>query len=186
MFISNVEKRGKVNFPENTLERIYMYGFYQKDGLPHKYSRWQNTVDMMLKGIKTTGRIFLMVDQGYVKANTSHRRNGALIDGYWMESLGRHGTGRHGTHIINGMSDEGILLASDVKGCEAYKGKVNGIPGKGGDCSHIPLSDLDKITMEENVCYAGNVGMVHESIPVETDCMRTLVRLNVQHWSPAL
>lgn len=32
--------------------------------------------------------------------------------------------------------------------------------------------------------YAGNVSMLHESMPLPTDTLRTLVRINVPGWSP--
>jgi len=82
-------------------------------------------------------------------------------------------------------ADEGLILASSVIGCQAYDGIWQGDPGEGGDCSHIDLSGLSPVLMLPGQVYAGTVDMLHESLPLETDCLRTVVRLNVPGWSPA-
>jgi hypothetical protein len=43
---------------------------------------------------------------------------------------------------------------------------------------------MDEIILDSGRVYAGNVTMLHESIPVPFDCLRTLVRLNVPGWTP--
>jgi hypothetical protein len=81
-------------------------------------------------------------------------------------------------------ADEGIILASSVIGCRAYDGIWQGEPGEGGDCSHIDLSNLSPVLMLPAQVYAGNVNMLHESLPMGADCLRTVVRLNVPGWAP--
>jgi hypothetical protein len=187
--ISNIMIGGNVEFPENTGERIYMIPFTLESGLPEHVARWQATIDSMIADIDTDETMYLMVDQGLIKSGDSHRRGGAHIDGNWIASndglIARYKTqfgGRHDTeggHRVMGLSDESIILASDVSACNAYSGEFIGSPKDGGDCSHIDISSADVTRLEANKVYTGNVTMIHESLQVEKDVMRTLVRINV-------
>lgn len=81
---------------------------------------------------------------------------------------------------------EAILLASDYAASRAYVGAYDGTPGAGGDFSHLDPSGLAEVRLQSHTVYAGNVSMLHESLPVDRPVLRTLVRLNVPGWSPAL
>ncbi len=106
MNLSYVEQRAKVDFPLFNNEKVYMLPFYKKEGLPSNLKHWQRTVDSMLDGVNTEDVIYLMIDQGFVKANTYHRRPGVHIDGYWNPGINGHGghridmNGSHGGHRI--------------------------------------------------------------------------------------
>ena len=189
--LSYVEQRGKVNFPEFTGERVYMKEFYKEKGLPSELSRWQNTVDSMLEGVETDGPIYLMIDQGVVKGGTSQRRGGLHVDGYWNPRISAHGGTKHfGSWKTGGWVNcdfkdkEALILASSLTAARGYQGIWEGSCGEGGDCSHINTSNLKEVAMHAGNIYAGNVTMLHESLPVAEDCIRTLVRLNVPGWSP--
>lgn len=202
-FESVIKQCGRVTFPEFTGERVYMREFRKNDGLPFDLARWQPTVDQMLDGVDTDGPIYLMVDQGYVSPGTTHRREGIHIDGYWNPGLQAHQRGHtstpigHGGHRgggghSSGISSwshatfeepEGLILASDISACMGYVGQFDGPIGEGGDCSHVDLSTLDSFLMDSHSAYVGNVTCLHESIPVDIECHRTLVRLNVPGWS---
>lgn len=205
--LSVAVKMNSVSFPEFTGERIYMRPFKKKNGVPKDLRRWQDTIDQMLEGVDCTDNIYLMVDQSIVKASNFQRRPGLHIDGYWVEDINCHGghqksPGCHrgdnpGGHVprINGWNmpswkhaefkqKEGLILASNVAACRAVVGNFEGEILEGGDASLIDVTGLDSIMFEPNVAYAGNVTMLHESLPVLADCQRTLVRLNVQGWHP--
>lgn len=204
---SIVKELGPVPFAAHINERVYMREFRKADGLPFDLARWQPTVDAMLGEVDTDGPIYLMVDQAVVYAGVAHRRPGVHIDGYWHPAIQAHGTpptqpGRHGWdtppnphhsmsagshgHIIKrDMQDpEAIILASDIAACRVFVGEWGGEPGKDGDCSHISTTSLRSIILAPGVAYAGNVAMLHESLPVLARCLRTVVRLNVPGWSP--
>jgi hypothetical protein len=221
MYNSIVQERGKVAFPEFLGERIYMQAFLQSEGLPAEFSRWQNTVDDMLNGIKTDKPIYLMVDQKVVEKGQPQRRPGLHVDGYWMagatahrggghrSSINAHGGDRHngtpppythggnrhqanhssgksGWNSIDFSTPEAIMLASNVSACAAYVGQYDEtLIGHGGDASKVH-DKLDRIVLNSNQVYAGNVGFLHESLAVDEDCFRTLVRLNVPGWTPTL
>jgi hypothetical protein len=199
-FQSVVQQRGDVAFPAFTGERVYMRQFRKADGLPFDLARWQPTVDAMLDGVDADGPLYIMIDQGVVRAGVSHRRPGVHIDGYWNPAVRAHGgTGSHigksahggGRHLSGADSwanadyveHEGLLLASSVQAARAFEGEFTGQPGVGGDCAHIDLSGLREIPMLAGRTYAGNVTMLHDSLPVPFDCQRTLVRINVPGWS---
>lgn len=188
MHSSVVEPRGVVAFPEYTGERVYMREFFQREGLPADLARWQPTVDAMLEGVDAPGPIYLMIDQAAVRAGKPHRRPGVHIDGYWMPEIQAHkhiGCRRTGGWTGADFGEaEGLLLASNVTASRAFVGVFSGEPGEGGDCRHIDLAGLRAVTLQAGRAYAGNVTMLHESVPVNEDCLRTLVRLNVPGWSP--
>lgn len=193
MYQSIVQERGKVRFADFSSERIYMREFTIMSGLPHDLSHWQETVDDMLTGIETDESIYLMVDQQEVKDGQLHRRPGMHVDGYWNAALNFHGGGHEGRrrHSSGGSSwsepdfsyPQAILLASDVSACIGYEGSYDGLIGEGGSADGI-YGDLTSKRFESGKVYAGNVGMLHESIPMPVSARRTVVRLNVYGWTP--
>jgi hypothetical protein len=211
---SEYREIGNVSFPEFTGERVYMRPFKKKGGLPSDLKRWQPTVEAMLKDINTNEEIYIMIDQGVVKAGSTHRRCGPHIDGHWCSDIVSHGgsyprhtsypekpskpekdippvhrgTGKHGLikventpgfWNVKNFGDEALILASNISACYGYIGEIEGNPKDDGDCSHLDLSEMKKVKLKPNTVYSGNVTFIHESIPVDLDCNRTLVRLNV-------
>lgn len=181
---SNLAESGLVPFPTFTGERVYMLPFFQSAGLPAHLARWQPTVDAMLRGIKSDREIFLMIDQARVAAGQTHRRGGIHIDGYWVAGKWAHSPTTHRPRAASWQTatfsePEAIILASDVSACRAFVGEWSGNPNEGGDCAHLDTSRMVEVRMQATRAYVGNVTMLHESIPVKHDCMRTVVRLNV-------
>lgn len=177
---SFVRRGERVVFPAFTGERVYMREFTRAAGLPPDLARWQPTVDAMLEGLDAPGSIFLMVDQAPVKAADTHRRPGLHVDGYWEPALGGH------NHVFDGGGYEALVLASDVLGCAAYVGDYEGEPGAGGDCAHIDASGLLRVDLEPGRAWSGHtLHMLHESLPMRRNCLRTVVRLNVRCGGPA-
>lgn len=214
---SIVQARGHVTFPAFLVERIYMREFRLDIGLPADLQRWQPTVDAMLDGVDTDGPIYLMIDQGIVKAGTTQRRPGLHVDGYWIAADRAHGGHRLSAHggipghnsrpaptphhrgiSLSGAWDDGggrwndcdfstpeaTILASNITASRALVGQFQGSPREGGDCSHLDISGLTEVALQADRVYAGNVTMLHESLPVHVTCMRTLVRLTVPGWEP--
>lgn len=190
MPISFLQQRARVPFPSFTGERIYMREFTIKTGLPPELRRWQPTVEAMLDGVEVSGPVFLMVDQSAVRANATQRRPGLHVDGYWHPATpAQHGVvARHG-HAPSPRpfagEQEALILASDVLGCAAYLGAWDGQPKEGGNCGHIDTSTMLRVDMEPGHAWAGHTAsLLHKSVPVAKDCLRTVVRLNVPGWAP--
>lgn len=192
--LSTVSRGSVVPFPAFTGERIYMEPFFQQQGLPDRYKRWQATVTKMLDGIETTKSIYLMVDQSPVKAGSLHRRGGLHIDGNWIandwqippshKTLSFHGhriegIGTHKGHRQGFYTPDTLILASDVKGCRGFIGKTGQVPGEGGDCSHFDMTGLSECVYDAHHAYVGNSLTIHESLPLDVDANRTVVRLNL-------
>lgn len=200
---SIITEGNSVVFPEFVPERVYMEEFFKEEGLPSYLSKWQSTIDSMLDGVESNGPIYIMIDCAKVPKKKPHRRPGVHIDGYWIPSSGHlgnthlpsrggHGGGHRGSHM-SGVNDwanatfeepEALILASSVSAAMGYTGEFEGPIGDGGNCSHVDLSKLNSFRMNANKVYLGNVSCLHESIPVEEDCYRSLVRLNVKGWTP--
>lgn len=195
---SIVQQRGTVCFPAFLGERVYMTEFRKANGLPVELERWQPTVDAMLDGVDAPGSIFIMIDQSQVRAGQAQRRPGVHIDGYWNPAIQAHGGGgHHGSAPCRGKWDsspswlhcdfrepEALILAANVTASRAFSGAFAGTPGEGGDFSHLDLTGLQEHRLEAGTVYAGNVTMLHESLAVQHDCLRTLVRLSVPGWEP--
>ena len=73
------------------------------------------------------------------------------------------------------------MLVSSVAGCRAWNGQFHGEPGEGGDCEHMrdQLDAAESLVMQPETVYLCNVWAVHESIPVERDMRRSLVRISL-------
>lgn len=190
---SIIQARGAVTFPTFMAERIYMREIRKAAPLPADLQRWQPTVDAMLDGIDVDGPIYLMVDEGIVGAGQPQRRPGLHVEGYWIAAAQRHGGGGgghcgawkgDGWATCDFSAPEATILASNIRASRALAGQYHGDPREGGACSHLDISDLTEVALQADRVYAGNVAMLHESLPVDVTCMRTLVRLTVPGWEP--
>lgn len=81
-------------------------------------------------------------------------------------------------------SPEAIILASNYESCRGYLGNWEGSIGNKGACEHIDVADMNPIMLKSDTAYVGNVAFLHETLPVQHEVMRTLVRLNVSGWEP--
>lgn len=180
---STIEKRGTVTFPSTIGVRVYMQPFLMdEDGdvlLPKRLAKWVPTVQDMLAGVgRPNVTMYLMIDQSVVKAGHIHRRPGAHIDGLWKAEGG--GTVEADFEAKERFEAEVILLASNVAGCVAYTGTYQAADLKaGGDASGLDLSKLKRVSLKAGFVYAATAATIHESVPVKTDCQRTLVRINI-------
>lgn len=203
-----------VSFPEFTGERVHMREFIPTLGLPKDLERWQETVDAMLVGVNAPGSVYLMIDQGDVKAGTCHRRPGLHVDGYWSVAQNDHGQRRHTVvpdrpiqkptvpvhihpssipdthqfptrHSFGAWEKEALILASTVDGCEVFSGEWGGNVRAGGDCDHITRNNLKSEVMRLGVAWLGETGsMLHSAMVLSENVRRTVVRLNVPGWYP--
>lgn len=191
--LSVVEKRSAVKFPEHLGERIYMLPVAGR--LPQRFARWQDTVDQMLDGITPPSDVYLMVDQGVVQEGATLRRPGKHIDGNWLAAQNRHGGGGHvhtgrwdnpgnGWKHASAYAPEAIILATDVLGARAYAGQFETDIGPGGECVNVDIAKMQAVDLTPFHAWAGNVTMVHESLPSVHSAKRTVVRLNVPGWEP--
>lgn len=185
MLHSSLREGHRVPFPLWTGERQYMIPFKSPIGL----GRWSDTVAAMLEGIEVPRVAYLMVDQGIVRAGETHRRSGIHVDGNWLSDIKCHGQPGH-RHASNrwGHSPtwshfeyepELIVLSTDMSACQAFIGCVDGQSDHEGSCDHLDLTGLDSVRLEAHRAYVMSAETLHQSLPVEHDCLRTVVRLNI-------
>ena len=137
---------------------------------------------------KTSNHLFTIGD-------TEHkvlldRRGGPHTDGNYLYGWGGNGggwlTGEDGRflprekHINQYCSDKGgMLIISSYEACKGWNGEYDGEPNQGGDCSHLDLSTMESFIMEKNTLYWGNSTFIHESLPIDEDVKRQLVRITL-------
>lgn len=183
------------DFSEN--ERWYMVKITNLSNFPKKISRWKAAVASMLSayGIKPkeSAPVYLTIDYRQVNTHCTHRRGGLHVDGNWIEinsegvNVTEHGT-KWGTYsYLRGLVNtypfeykpETIVLYSNISACIGYLGDFSGEILDDGDCSLISTEGMSPVRLEEHQIYAGNETFLHESIPVEYDCNRCMIRINV-------
>jgi hypothetical protein len=88
---------------------------------------------------------------------------------------GAHGHGPSSKDETHG----GMLMLTNAYACNAWRGKFEGKILTGGDCSQVPLEDLEMVPMAANTVWYVNALGIHESIPVGFHCNRQLLRINL-------
>lgn len=182
-----------VVFPAFAGERVYMREFMPGRDLPPDLERWQPTVDAMLRGVRSTGPAFLMIDQAEVLPGSCHRRPGLHMDGYWHSGISVHGPSPSPAHrpapaplpghVFAAGAREALIIAADVEGCEAFEGEWDGSPGPGGDCEGVSVDQLKRQRLRAGVAWIGETGaLLHSAIPLSTRTRRTVVRINATGW----
>jgi len=149
---------------------------------------WKDLVNEIVKTYKSLSMgthtalghdFFVTIDQSSLKSGETHRRPGPHYDGYWMNSCRPDPRWNTVDHSLVNKSD--IILLSNVMGSVGYRGKVKTYLTEGGDCSHLAeeLKSFTREPLEANKIYLGSSHFIHESVPVEKDCDRQLLRITV-------
>lgn len=150
-------------------------------------------VSGMLKGIPNlSGTGFFTLHGKKLKANQTLRRGGPHTDGSYCKTLLSWGAGGGNGWKVgeNGPSVEtnihkrlynsktgGIILTSNYEACQGWEGEYDGLPGVGGDCSHLELGK--PFNLDRGKVYYGNNHFIHESLPVSEDCHRVFARITL-------
>lgn len=188
----------KMSLPEWKGDRVYMHKFDMSNPqMPVGYERWNSTLkEIVSESPIKSGMAYITIDEKIVKSGETHRRGGAHTDGNYLFGWGGGGgwlTGEDGRflprdkHVEQYCSDKGgMLIISSYKACKGWNGDINGEPNQGGDCSHLDLSNMENYELDSNTLYWGNSTFIHESLPVDEDIKRQLVRLTLPADSPEL
>lgn len=154
---------------------------------------FKTIAENMLKGIEHIGgTAFLTLHGKKLKKGQTLRRGGPHTDGNYEQhfmSFGSGGgngwkVGQGGPGINTSLHKRqycketgGIILASNYEACLGWNGEYKGLPGVGGDCSHIELDD--SFELQRNVVYYGNNHFIHESLAVDDDVHRVFARITM-------
>ncbi|MCP4909706.1 MAG: hypothetical protein GY907_03280 [Bacteroidetes bacterium] len=147
----------------------------------------------MMQDIKHQGGISYFTIHGQkLKKGQTLRRGGAHTDGNYEPHLMTFGGGGgngwkvgesghkpgHPTHQRQYVKDTGgIVIASNYRACNGWVGEFEGVPGRGGDCSHIQLND--HFELKANEIYYGNNHFIHESLAMKDDVHRVFARITM-------
>ena len=138
---------------------------------------------------KKTGTAFLTVHGAFVEKDKTLRRGAPLIDGNYLKShkwgstggwkIGENGaklnTKNHALSYKN--NNGGMIIASNYSSSVGWNGIFKGEAGIGGDCRHIELRHPFKL--EADKIYYGNSQFIHESLPVDKDVHRVMIRITL-------
>lgn len=79
----------------------------------------------------------------------------------------------------------GLLMASTYQACRGWHGEFEGVAGEGGCCDKIEGLGTGFL-LEANCVYYCNSQFIHESIPVDKDVERVIVRITLPENYPIL
>jgi hypothetical protein len=193
MHISRASNHGECfKAPLFTGLKAYMVPVILGEPLPESLSSYQVLVDNMAVRGKWEGYdAFLMIDEDFVKAGEHHRRPGIHVEGNWMIA-GHHP--RPPTHTPpNGPShraprhsfsgeQERVIMWSTTGGTAYYKGNYSRdfmSDWRGGDCSDVDISSMDRITSRPYEIWETDVLGLHETTPMPRSTNRSFVRINI-------
>lgn len=194
--LSKIEELEKVEIPKRLNAHLYMHPLdLEKDvDLPHEFEEFNPVIQrmLMLSPIER-GTAWITIDCKSVKKGETHRRGGPHVDGNYVYAWNGGGgngwktgdAGRvlspedHADQYCNAKG--GMIIASSYAACKAWIGEFDVMPNQGGDCSHIRnlLDKMKNLILKPNIFYLGNSTCIHESLPIEEDVDRVLVRLTL-------
>lgn len=182
----------EINLPEWKGDRVYMHEFDMENPiLPDGCERWLSTIEEIISYSPTKkGKAYLTIDEKLVRSGETHRRGGPHTDGNYLFGWGGGGsgwlTGEDGRFLPQDKHEQqycsehgGMFVVSSYEACKGWNGEFSGQPGQGGDCSNIDLSNLSDFILKKNTLYWGNSTFIHESLPVQEDVKRQLIRITL-------
>lgn len=184
---------GIIEMPEFKGRNLYMHKMRMDEiSLPTEVEDFKNPIETILSKIENRSNVcYVTIDEKHINGCT-HRRSGIHVDFNWDEKLKSHSGGGNGGHknIVSGKwgtggywNDKniemgGMLLVSNYEGCKVWKGEYDGEIKDGGDCSGINVSNLESEIMPANEVYYLNALGIHESLVINKEVYRTLIRIN--------
>jgi hypothetical protein len=122
-----------------------------------------------------SGTAYLTVDEKIIKAGMSQRRPGPHVDGCFMPTEMRWGSGWN--HYCNHVPFERmpVIVASSVPGCKVWHGSFIAQPREDGDLSHLALGEGELVPADEAFWLSPDC--VHESMRFAEDTKRTFIRI---------
>lgn len=187
---------GTIVMPEFKERKLYMHKTKMNEIiLPDSFKDYESAIESVLSKVSDRNNVcYITIDEKQIKGQT-HRRGGVHVDFNWDENLNGHGNGGHSTRPKKAMSGGwdnrgnggwtkkeieggGMLLVSNYEGCKVWKGKFDGEIGEGGCCKNIDLSTLQSEIMPSGEVYYLNALGIHESIIIDKEVNRSLIRIN--------
>lgn len=173
--------------------RIHMLPIVLGEPLPESVNQYDSLVKQIADSTGYTGNhAFLMVDESFVPAGQHHRRPGIHVEGHWNISAHGPQPGRHRPtpeplhrpprHSGVGAVCEQVLMWSNTGGTAFYKGRYTrdfATDWRGGDCSDVDVSKMDRITSGPYELWETDVVGLHETTPMPINSHRQFLRINI-------
>jgi len=174
-FESECRLVGNVELPTDADTRILLMPFMIGDPIPEPYEAWHDTVYIMLGewANKNDGEVgYLSIDCSECGQGESHRRPRLHVDG-WKGAAWGGPSGLWGRR--------GMLMATDVYGCDAWNQDFSGEPAEEGDCEHLrdQLQESARVEMKAGEVWWCTGMCVHEAIPQPKSIFRRWVRVSL-------
>lgn len=117
---------------------------------------------------------------GHNSGRSGSHSDGIPIKKEEKKSNGNHNGSPPSTHssLQEFNKHGGMLLVSNYQGCKVWKGKFDGEIGEGGCCKNIDISNLQSEIMQPGEVYYLNALGIHESIVIDKEVNRSLIRIN--------
>lgn len=194
----------EVTFPEFSGIRIMMMPveFSNMDSIPNSLEGYKPMIEKLFNEVPDEKGVgYLTIDEKFLKKGETHRRPGLHVDGMFNGGIkgGWGGGGWGGSQPIpsgswgggggwggSNSSTGGFILASNVPGCRAWKQTVWSDPINDGECGHMEefLKDENSEVLKGGIAYWLNPMCVHESLPMDEDKQRQLIRLSFPNDCP--
>jgi hypothetical protein len=198
MLKSLSKKITEITLPEYKGDVLYMHPVELSNlTLPLGYERWESTIKQMLSHSPTKdGIAYITIDEKKIVKGESHRRGGPHTDGNFLYGWGGSDgwlTGANGRELAREQHEAqycaeegGMLIVSSYAACKGWNGVFEGEPSQGGNCESIDLSKMEEFLMNSNDLYWGNSTFIHESLVIDENVNRQLVRITLPSNSPAI
>lgn len=174
-----------IEFPPYTGRQQYMATTSGEEvSLPRHIAVYNRVVQELCESLNYRGLIHVTVDEKELKIGQTQRKPELHVDGRFMKHLTKYnqegGWGNGGwNHTCNELpiNRMSIAVASSVARCKVYHGDFNAIPSEQGDLSHIRDQVGEGLLVPRNEWHLMSPDCVHESLPADTICNRSFIRV---------
>ena len=185
--ISLCREVGDIDVPLFTGElKMIPFNLKTLEGVPDKFKELVKNITSHLNN--KNGQAFLTIHGKQLNKNQTLRRPGPHTDGnyepYKMTFGNGWKVGENGPPVGSELHKRqytadkgGIILCTNYSSSLGYQGEFSDMPSVGGDCSHIKLTKPFKLLAGK--IYYGNNHFIHESLPVDKDIHRVMVRITL-------
>lgn len=167
-------------FPEFTEERIMMMPVIlgSLEGVPSQYE----DIITKLFGLvehRHIGKIgYLTIDEKEFLEEGTHRREGWHVDGYYKGNCGAWGGGGSW-----GSTGNGMIVISNIEGCESLLGEIPASIGDEGAVNHLP-HNICPFMFEAGIPYWVDGACIHRSVIQPKGTKRQFIRLSMPNNGP--
>jgi hypothetical protein len=182
---SNSTTVAPIKFPEFTGVRTYMVTTTGVNVvLPENLKPYEEQVQNLCDVVGHKGVIHVTVDEKELTEGETHRKPEPHVDGRFLASLNNFNYGWHHAvvsgwnHTCNEIPNRmAVAVASNVPACRVFHGTFIGTPSEQGSLQHISDQLGEGKVISANNWHLLSPDCVHESLPVDTNCKRSFIRV---------